>query len=152
MDHLQTPNSPLEEFSHPLFRDDAGDPRPVASILDDAVPLQAASHADVLEYRVETPLRYAECFALLSDGRKVGLRIPRQFVGWSRHDADRSLLFRDQDKLFEVAVEADLLGCAPGCIRAIYHEGTADDRPSLPRRFIGADGELVVLPARLTTS
>jgi len=98
------------------------------SALDDTIPLQGASHADVVEYRVETPLRYAECFALLADGRKVSLQEPRKFVGWSGHDANRSLLFCCNGKHFEVP------------------EAEPQHRSSLARKFIGVDGDLVNLP------
>ena len=63
-------------------------------MLDELLPLRGASHRDVVRYIVEIPMRYAECFALLRDGRKVGLADKRKFVGWSDDDQSRSFLFR----------------------------------------------------------
>jgi len=134
-----------------LFGASIGDEKDIVGVLDDAIPLQGASHADVVEYVVETPMRYAECFAVLSDGRKVGLQDPCKFVGWSRHGPDRSLLFRSRGKHYEVAVEASLLGQAPGCIRQLFLEARSERRSSLARKFIGVDGNLVVLPESAAT-
>jgi len=118
----------------------------IVSLLDEVIPLQGASHADVLEYVVEIPMRYAKCFALLSDGRKAGLQDPRAFLGWSRHDPNRSLLFRSNGKHYEVAVEASLRGQVPGCIREVFLEAESDHNSRLARKFIGIDGHVVILP------
>jgi hypothetical protein len=48
-------------------------------ILDELIPLRRGSHADVVEYRVEIPMRYAECHAILADGSRVAFRNPRRF-------------------------------------------------------------------------
>ena len=143
---LQTPTALCGRLINALFGASIGDQERMVSVLDDAIPLQGASHADVVEYVVEIPLRYAECFALLSDGRKVALQSPRKFVGWSRHDANRSLLFRSNGKHFEVAVEHQLKGHTPGCIREVFLEAKSERRSSLARKFIGIDGDLVILP------
>ena len=76
-----------------------------AKILDSLVPLRKASHADVVEYRVEIPMRYAECYAVLEDGRKVSFADPRKFLGWSSHTDRRLLLFRNNDIAIEVEVD-----------------------------------------------
>ncbi len=73
-------------------------------ILDEVIPLDGASHTDVVNYSVEIPLRYAECFALLCDGRKVV-------------------------NIRNIVVE-DATAC---------HSRTE-------KRFIGVDGDLVLLP------
>ena len=143
---LQTPISLCGKLINALFGASIGDEEHMVRALDDAIPLQGASHADVAEYVVEIPMRYAECFALLNDGRKVPLKNPRQFVGWSRHDRNRSLLFRSNGKHYEVAVEAELLGQAPGSIRTVFLEAKSERRSSLARKFIGVDGDLVILP------
>ena len=148
---LQTPIALYGRPVNALFGTSIGNDERMVDLLDDAIPLQGASHADVVEYLIETPIRYAECFALLSDGRKVGLQESRAFVGWSRHDRDRSLLFRSQGMHYEVAVEAALLGKAPGCIREVFLEAKSERRTSLPRKFIGVDGDLMMLPARPAT-
>jgi len=150
---LHTPIAPCGRPIDALFGTSIGDEENINSVLDDAIPLQdGASHADVLEYVVEIPLRYAECFALLADGRKVGLQSPRKFVAWSRHDPNRSLLFRSNGKHFEVAVERSLRGQTPGCIRQVFLEAKSERRSSLERKFIGVDGDLVVLPVLPATT
>jgi len=53
-----------------------------AAFLDRAIPLNGASHADVVEYSVDTPMRYTECFARLADGRDVRFKDSRQFLAW----------------------------------------------------------------------
>lgn len=143
---VQTPVSPCGKLINALFGASIGDQERMVSVLDEAIPLQGASHADAVEYLVEIPMRYAECFALLADGRKVALRNPRQFVGWSSHARDRSLLFRSRGKHYEVAVEAGLRGQSPGCIRTVFLESRSERRSSLARKFIGIDGDLVILP------
>jgi len=148
---LQTPISPGGKLVNALFGASIGDADQMVTALDEAIPLHGASHADVVEYTVETPLRYAECFAILSDGRKVALQNPRHFVGWSAHDRNRSLLFRSRGKHYEVVVEATLLGKSPGCIRTVFLEGESERRSSLARKFIGVDGDLVNLPVPPTT-
>lgn len=143
---LQSPVAPSGKPINALFDASVSDKKNRVSVLDEAIPLQGASHADVVEYVVETPIRFAECFALLSDGRKVGLQEPRKFVGWSRHHRDRSLLFRSRGKHYEVAVEACLRGKSPGCIRQVFLEARSECPSSLARKFIGVDGNLVTLP------
>jgi hypothetical protein len=68
--------------------------REKAQFLDEMVPLNGASHADVVSYGVDTPMRYSECFARLTDGRIVRLRNARQFIGWTGYNGSRRLLFR----------------------------------------------------------
>ena len=143
---LQVPVPLCGKLINALFGASIGDQEHMVLALDEALPLQDASHADVVEYVVEIPMRYAECFGVLADGTKVSLKNPRHFVGWSKHDRNRSLLFRSQGKHYEVAVEADLRGQAPGCIRTVYLEARSERRSSLARKFIGIDGDLVILP------
>lgn len=143
---LQTPVSLCGKLINALFGASIGDEADMVAALDEAIPLRGASHADVVEYCVEIPMRYAECLAVLRDGRKVGLQKPRQFKGWSNHSRNRSLLFRSNGRHFEVAVEERLRGEAPGCIREVYLEAKSERRSSLARKFIGVDGDLVILP------
>ncbi len=116
-------------------------------ILDEVIPLDGASHTDVVNYSVEIPVRYAECFALLSDGRKVGLAEPRRFVGWSGHDPDRSLLFRNNGSHIELGVEGPVNGHEAVNIRNIVVEDATACHSRTEKRFIGVDGDLVLLPA-----
>ena len=117
-------------------------------LLDNAIPLQSSSHADVVEYCVEAPMRYAECVALLTDGRKVRLRNPCQFVGWSGD----SLLFNSNGQHIEMAVDSDSDRRAAPAIRVVFHEDASERRKSFARKFIGIDGDLVNLPATAGTA
>ncbi len=115
-------------------------------ILDEVIPLDGTSHTDVVNYSVEIPVRYAECFALLCDGRKVGLAEPRRFVGWSGHDPDRSLLFRNNGSHIELGVEGPVNGHEAVSIRNIVVEDATACHSRTEKRFIGVDGDLVLLP------
>ncbi len=75
-----------------------------AKFLDRVIPLKDGSHADVVDYAVDTPWRYTECFAELGDGRKVRLRDARQFVAWARQDGDKRFLFRGHFGRIELLV------------------------------------------------
>lgn len=117
------------------------------TLLDDLIPLRDASHTEVIEYSVEIPLRNAECYALLQDGRKVRFQDPRKFVGWSSHNPSRTLLFRVNGAHLELDVEEELAGQAPGKIHNIVIEAMALRCAGKMRKFIGIDGGLVLLPA-----
>jgi hypothetical protein len=117
------------------------------TLLDDLIPLQDASHTDVVEYSVEVPFRNAQCFALLQDGRKVSFVEPWQFKGWSSHDPSHTLLFRVNGAHLELDVEDELAGKAPGKIHNIILEAVALRCASTMKKFIGIDGNLVLLPA-----
>jgi len=116
-------------------------------ILDSLIPLRGASHAEVVEYVVEIPMRYAECFAILSDGRKAKFVEPRKFLGWSSHDARRSLLFRNHDVTLEV--EVDNLAAQRECstVRSINLQAALRQGANRLKKFIGIDGDLLMLPA-----
>jgi malate synthase len=75
--------------------------------LDDAIPLKNASHADVVNYRVETVWRKAECIATLDDGSEAKLRNSWQFVAYSGREARRSLLFRNNGLHLEIQIDPD---------------------------------------------
>ncbi len=117
------------------------------SLLDDLIPLRGASHTDVVEYFVEVPTRNAECHALLQDGRKVGLIEPWKFKGWSSYEPSRTLLFRVNGAHLELDVEDELAGKAPGKIHNIIIEAVALRCASTMKKFIGIDGNLLLLPA-----
>ena len=131
-----------------------------AAYLDQVIPLKGASHADVVGYSVEIPMRYAECFATLRDGRKVRLADKRRFVGWSGDDNKRALLFRKNLLHIELHTDKGLNGSAPGpggiadivlesAVRTIKTaESPRPDNQDAERRFIGIDGSLVTLPGR----
>jgi hypothetical protein len=117
------------------------------TLLDDLIPLRNASHTDVVEYSVEVPLRNAVCYALLRDGRKVGLKEPWKFKGWSSYNPSRTFLFRVNGAHLELDVEDELAGKAPGKIHNIILETVALRCASTMKKFIGIDGNQVLLPA-----
>lgn len=139
---------------------DRGAGNRTAAYLDQVIPLKGASHADVVSYTVEIPMRYAECFATLKDGRKVRLADRRRFVGWSGDDAKRSLLFRKNLLHIELRTDKGLNGSAPGpggisdivlesAVRTIK---TAEHpQQDAERKFTAIDGSLVTLPGRRMT-
>lgn len=72
------------------------------ALLDRLFPLRGASHADVVRYGVDIPMRYSECYAQLADGRIMRLRDARQFIGWAGMNGGRRLLFRDGRTVIEL--------------------------------------------------
>ena len=82
--------------------------------LDHVIPLKDASHADAVGYTIEIPMRYAECFAVLRDGRKVPLADRRRFIGWSGEPGKRSFLFRKNLLHIELRTDNGLTGSAQG--------------------------------------
>jgi len=131
--------------------------------LDQVIPLKDASHADVVNYTVEIPMRYAECFAVLRDGRKAPLADRRQFVGWSGETGKRSLLFRKNLLHIELRTDNGLNGSAPGpggivdivlesAVRTIDSgEASKQCLQDTERSFISKDGSLITLPGRRMT-
>jgi malate synthase len=81
--------------------------RYATQFLDDAIPLKDASHADVVNYRVETVWRKAECIATLNDGSEAKLRNSWQFVAYSGRETKRSLLFRNNGLHIEIQIDPD---------------------------------------------
>ena len=126
---------------------DAGLQENTTRILDSLVPLRGASHADVVEYRVEIPMRYAECVAVLADGRKVPFIDPRKFLGWSSHDARRSLLFHNNDITLEVEVDNGAAEQLRSTVRSINLQAALRQGANRLKKFIGIDGGLIMLPA-----
>lgn len=135
--------------------------------LDLVIPLDGASHADVLNYTVEIPMRYANCFAILTDGRKIKLRDARKFLGWSGWGKQRSYLFMNDDQYIEVRTHLDQSTDrpVPGNICSIvlgspvsedqsaqlYYAAVRQDSQSMSptlneeSKFIAPDGDQLVL-------
>ena len=76
LDSILETNDTHQLAGRPSFND-SGLRENTTKILDSLIPLRNASHADVVEYRVEIPMRYAECYAILTDGRRARLVEPR---------------------------------------------------------------------------
>ena len=119
------------------------------SFLDRILPLDGISHADVVRYTVEIPTRYARCFGVLADGRKVPFIKLRKFIGWSDRGNNRSLLFRNNGLHIEIQTDADRLDGqgAPGQVRDVTLESAITADQGCDRRFIGIDGGQILLPA-----
>jgi hypothetical protein len=138
-----------------------------AAYLDRVIPLQGASHAEVENYTIEIPMRYAIVIAILADGKKARLKDSRKFVGWSGWESRRSYLFRSDEQYIEVQTdpEQSIAVSLPGSIRniilgfpvtedhsvalhlaAVRQDGQAIfPRLNDERRFIAPDGEQIVL-------
>jgi len=117
--------------------------------LDRILPLNDASHRDVVRYTVDIPTRYARCFAEMADGRKICFRKLRKFIGWSDRENERSFLFLDQGLHIEIqTTRRQPKGRrTPGRIRDVVLEPASVDRRENDRKFIGIDGSQVFLPA-----
>lgn len=102
-----------------------------AKYLDKMIPLKGASHATVVSYGVDTPMRYSECFATLADGRVVRLKDSRQFIGWSGMNGSRQLLFRSDAGRILVSASAG------------QYEKMDRRRASDSHKFITRDGGLL---------
>lgn len=107
--------------------------------LDQILPLAGASHADVVRYAVDIPMRYAECFATLTDGRKVRLENTHQLLGRTGDECDCLLLFSNGSRYLLLSAETGRV-----------EELGGDDIPR--RRFIARDGSLLNLPSAIETS
>lgn len=126
-----------------------------ATFLDRAIPLNGASHADVVEYSVDIPMRYAECFARLADGRTVRLKDSGQFLAWSGWEGKRSFLFRNGRRHIEIQTDVRnrvgnvQSGHVFGVINWLFLMIDAADRPlhnHATRKFIARDGSQLVVP------
>ena len=147
---LETTETQKGIFANEFCRQPQGDAgllQNTARILDELIPLRGASHADVVEYLVEIPMRYAECHALLADGRKVRLVDSRKFLGWSSHDSRRSLLFHNNDITLEVEVDNEAAQKDKSTVRSINLQAAIRNGASRVKKFIGIDGGLLILPA-----
>jgi hypothetical protein len=126
-----------------------------AAFLDRAIPLNGASHAEVVEYSVDIPMRYAECFAKLADGRTVRLKDSRQFLAWSGWDGKRSFLFCNGRRRIEIQTDVRnrvgnvQSGHVFGVINWLFLMVGANDAPlhnHAARKFIARDGSQLVVP------
>lgn len=124
-----------------------------AIFLDRVIPLGGASHADVVEYSVDVPTRYAQCFARLADGRVLRLQDPSQFIGWSGRDGKRSFLFRRGRRRIELQTDAGLRlrnarSGYVGVINWFFLPIKASEVPvhnHATRQFIARDGSQLVI-------
>jgi len=119
------------------------------SFLDRVLPLDGVSHADVARYAVEIPTRYARCFGVLADGRKVAFVKLRKFIGWSGRENNRSLLFRNNGLHIEIKTDSEYRGgqSTPGQVSDVTLESVTTINGAHNRKFIGIDGSQILLPA-----
>jgi hypothetical protein len=132
----------------------------VSDFLDRVIPRDGASHAEVERYTVESPMRYATCFAVLANGKKVGLKNRRKFLGWSGWQAKRSYLFKSGELLIEVRTNPDKLSLrgVPGYICEVtlrdpvpadqFARANGKARKAEIRKFIARDGDQILLSAK----
>jgi malate synthase len=120
---------------------------PAPDFLDRTIPLQGASHSEVELYRVEIPTRYATCFAILKDGRKVGMQDSRNFVGWSGRDENPAYLFCNSGLHIEIQTDSQhpIGRSSPGNVCNIKLQSAVAARQNGKRKFIAPDGSLLVL-------
>ncbi len=118
---------------------------PAPELLDRMIPLDGASHNEVEYYGVEIPMRYATCFAILTDGRKVMLQDSRFFVGWSGWDEKRSYLFRNGGLHIEMQTDAKhpVGRSSPGNVCNINLQTAVTAIEDRKRKFIAPDGSQI---------
>ncbi len=118
------------------------------SFLDRLLPLDGASHADITRYTVEIPTRYARCFGVLENGRKVPLVEQRKFIGWSGRISERSLLFCNNG--LHIEIQTDSEGQAPqgssAYVRDVTLASATSSEQGCDRRFTAIDGSRMLLP------
>lgn len=114
-------------------------PNDTAHRLDQLLPLAGATHADVARYAVDIPMRYAECFATLADGRVVRLQESQQLLGRTGDECDCLLLFAIGERYLLLSAETGRV-----------EELDADEVPR--RRFIARDGSLLDFHTAIETS
>jgi len=78
------------------------------NFLDKMIPLVGVSHADVVNYAVDVPLRFADCFATLADGRTARFKDTSRFIGWSDANGRRTVLFRSGFRRIEIHTNTGL--------------------------------------------
>ncbi len=122
------------------------------AFLDAALPLRTGSHGDVVRYCVDIPMRFAECFAILKDGRKVPLANKRSFIAWTGHAPRCEMLFEAHGLRIAAQIDpADQVASeAPGKIASIDAQPIkrgarlmARRESDCGRRFIALDGALL---------
>jgi malate synthase len=72
--------------------------------LDDAAPLQAGRHADVISYQVNSRQSGATLEVTLSDGTRTQLRNPQQFVGHSSDGEKRTVVLKNNGLHIEIQI------------------------------------------------
>ena len=81
---LQTPISLCGKLINALFGASISDEEHMVKALDEAIPLLGASHADVVEYVVEIPMRYAPTAARFPCVTRVSLLAGRPMTAIAR--------------------------------------------------------------------
>lgn len=121
-------------YRHGIF---ASESERHTAFLDAAVPLKSGSHADVVRYVVDVPMRYAECFAVLRNGRTVPLANKRSFKAWSGREALHSLMFEVHGLRIEAMIDE------PGHIAGIDIQSAGAG--ALTRRSEGATRQFIAV-------
>jgi malate synthase len=76
-----------------------------AAFLDDAIPLQDGSHAEVTAYDLDTRDGRRVLSIALDGDRRTALREPGQFIGYANEGDRRTLLFRNNGLHVEIRID-----------------------------------------------
>jgi malate synthase len=78
-----------------------------AQFLDEAVPLDGASHSDVVAYGIGAGRGGRELRAILEGGGNTGLADPAQFAGFIDEDDPKSILLKNNGLHVEIQIDRD---------------------------------------------
>ena len=76
-----------------------------AEFLDQAVPLDGASHRDVISYGIGSSNGIRQLRAILNDGNNTGLVDPDQFVGFVNEDDPSAILLKNHGLHVEIQID-----------------------------------------------
>jgi malate synthase len=76
-----------------------------AEFLDQAVPLEGASHRDVISYGIGSSNGIRQLRAILNDGNNTGLVDPDQFVGFVNEDDPTAILLKNHGLHVEIQID-----------------------------------------------
>jgi malate synthase len=76
-----------------------------ARFLDEAVPLDAASHSEVVAYGIGNDGGRRQLRAILDNGGNTGLADPEQFVGFVDEDQPRAILLKNNGLHVEIQID-----------------------------------------------
>lgn len=115
---------------------------PDMNILDRLLPLDGASFRNVVTLGVDTPMRYAELYAVLDDGRRIRLKDKCQLLGWDGRGARKTVLLRCPRKKI---VRLRINDARRRAIRKIEHW----DEASLVKALSAADTRVAAMRGRV---
>jgi malate synthase len=78
-----------------------------ARFLDEAVPLEGASHTEVIAYAIGAGPRGRELRVMVEGGGNTGLADPAQFVGFIDEDDPKSILLKNNGLHIEIQIDRE---------------------------------------------